>query len=275
MLPRRLSSLALAFSALAFAGESPVNITSTDSFFAALPPLNFAYSANTHINVLDTGSPDHEASIKANIDSGSTLTLSGIVYNLLQFHFHTEAEHLINGFTYPMEMHLVHQEQGMTGTDGLLVVGRFIEIGPVDNPDLTGIFNDLPAIHAAGAAGKDINSFDLNPLLPGSLGTWRYEGSLTTAPFAGPVLWSVLETPMSLSQAQVDAFRLLFDHGNSREVQDLNGQLIQTDIAGFAVPEPGTWGLMVLGGLLLFHRKTTRFRPILRQNEVFLLPKTP
>jgi carbonic anhydrase len=258
MLLRRLSCVALAFSTLAFAGESPVNITSTDSFFAVLPPLNFAYSANTHINVLDTGSPDHEASIKANVDAGSTLTLSGIVYNLLQFHFHTEAEHLINGFTYPMEMHLVHQEQGMSGTDGLLVVGRFIEIGLVDNPDLTGIFNDLTAIHDAGPAGKDINNFDLNPLLPGSLGTWRYEGSLTTAPFAGPVLWNVLETPMSPSQAQVDAFRLLFDHGNSREVQPLNGQLIQTDIAGFAVPEPGTWGLMVLGGLGLLARQRRR-----------------
>ncbi len=69
---------------------------------------------------------------------------------------------------------------------------------------------------------------------------------------------------MLLSQSQVDAFRLLFDHGNTREVQPLNGQTIQTDIVGFAVPEPGTWGLMALGGLVLLF-STARSGPAARR----------
>jgi carbonic anhydrase len=228
---------------LAVAGESPIDITSSAAYFSALPPLIFNYNGSTGLHVIDTGSPDHEASIKANVDSGSSLTLGGVVYNLLQFHFHAAAEHLVNGYAYPMEVHLVHQQDGMSGTDGLLVVGRFIQIG-APSAALDPIFNDLATIHSTG---KDIANYDLNALLPTALNTWRYTGSLTTSPYSGPVLWNVLAEPMAISQTQLDDFYGLFTSGNAREVQSLDGRTILTDIDGFAIPEPGTFGLIGAG----------------------------
>lgn len=239
---RCFAVFALLLPAAAFAGESPIDFVSSDAYFAALPPLEFNYSSSTHLSVLDTGSPDHEAAVRANVDAGSSLTVSGIVYNLLQFHFHSESEHLVNGHAYPMELHLVHQQDGMTGTDGLLVVGRFIDIAPVGSPALSPFFDTLPA---------DVLGYDLNTLIPGNLSTWRYTGSLTTAPYSGPVLWNVLEAPISITQAQYDWFAGLFPHGNTREVQPLDGRIVLTDIEGFVVPEPSTFALIAIGGVAL------------------------
>jgi carbonic anhydrase len=244
----RFTLLLLSLAATAIAGESPIDFVSSQTFFSALPPLVFNYSGSTHLNVIDTGSPDHEATVRANVDSGSSLTIDGIVYNLLQFHFHAEAEHLVNGFLYPMEMHLVHQQDGASGSDGLLVVGRFIDIAPVGSAALSPIFDDLTAIHDTGL---DLFNYDLNALIPGDLGTWRYTGSLTAAPFTAPVLWNVLQAPMSITQAQLDAFAGLFPHGNTREAQPLDGRTVLTDIEGFAVPEPASAGLMAVGALAL------------------------
>lgn len=35
-------------------------------------------------------------------------------YKLLQFHFHTPSEHFVNNTYYPMEVHFVHQAEGMS-----------------------------------------------------------------------------------------------------------------------------------------------------------------
>lgn len=43
--------------------------------------------------------------------SGNYYTrISGRVYELLQFHFHTPSEHTFDGKHYPMEAHLVHKD---------------------------------------------------------------------------------------------------------------------------------------------------------------------
>jgi hypothetical protein len=56
---------------------------------------------------------------------GDTLTLDGVSYRLVQFHFHDPSEHTLAGKSYPMELHLVHQS-----ADGrLAVLGVLIEEG--------------------------------------------------------------------------------------------------------------------------------------------------
>jgi hypothetical protein len=48
--------------------------------------------------------------IQVNYQEGSYLRLNGQSYKLRQFHFHDPSEHHIDGKIYPMEMHLVHQD---------------------------------------------------------------------------------------------------------------------------------------------------------------------
>merc|ERR1711968_177408 len=52
---------------------------------------------------------------------GSVAAPDGTTYEVLQFHFHAPSENTINGMAYPLEMHIVHQnENGDLGVIGVL-----------------------------------------------------------------------------------------------------------------------------------------------------------
>ena len=224
--------------------QSPIDIRSDSTYYGNLPKLNFNLSSDTALTVINNGSPHHEKTIRANVSPGEgTLMLSGHQWNLAQFHFHTPSEHLINGRASPMEMHLVFSD----AADNLLVVGRDIEQGLLKNRALAPIFSDLPK---TTEETLDIEHFNLNSLLPNYLGSFRYSGSLTTPPFTEGVSWVELASPLYLSGSQINAFKSLFPEGNSREVQDLNGRIVLTDVPGFVSIIPGDSDPNLLGMLI-------------------------
>ncbi|WP_446739782.1 carbonic anhydrase family protein [Pseudomonas sp. TH49] len=49
--------------------------------------------------------------IQANVTEGGKVIFKNSEYRLVQFHFHTPSEHLINHLPYPMEMHMVNQDK--------------------------------------------------------------------------------------------------------------------------------------------------------------------
>jgi carbonic anhydrase len=220
--------------------QSPINITSYNTYYnPSLPAFNFNYSSNTTLDVHNTGSPDEEATIKAFVGAGAgSLTLGGTTYDLLQFHFHAPAEHLINGVASALELHFVHQST----VGELLVVGQLFEVGAF-NSSIDPIFSDLPQ---SSVDQKTVNGFNLNALLPNTLTSFRYDGSLTTIPYTGGVKWNVLTTRSSLSQTQLNGFLALFPDGDSREEQDFDG-FVLTDLNGFSsVPEPNSMAIGLL-----------------------------
>jgi carbonic anhydrase len=58
--------------------------------------------------------------------SGCHVALNNLTYNLRQFHFHEPSEHHIDGKTFPMEMHFVHQNEA----GEILVMAVLMEVGP-------------------------------------------------------------------------------------------------------------------------------------------------
>jgi carbonic anhydrase len=137
-----------------------------------LPAIGFSYPREADITLTNTGSPDEEATVRADVPAGASITLRAKQYDLLQFHWHTPSEHRIGGRSRPMEMHLVHR-----AADGSLpVIGVLIKRGPT-NRVLEPIFDDLPKTadetrHVAGVRLDDV--------LPDDRSSFRYAGSLTT-----------------------------------------------------------------------------------------------
>lgn len=253
----RLSQQAMLFSALlvfgmstyaeiataALPAQSPIDFRSDSTYFGHLPPLNFNLSSDTPLNVINNGSPDPEkTAVRANVNPGTgSLTISGHEWNLAQFHFHSPSEDLLNGKAFPMEMHLVFSDSD----NDLLVVGRWVEEGAF-NSALDPIFSHIPQ---TTDETLHIDHFNLNTLLPENLTSFRYTGSLTTPPFSENVSWVDLYEPMYMSHEQINAFSSMFPEGDAREVQDLNGRIVLTDVPGFvtSVPEPETYAMLLAG----------------------------
>ncbi len=206
--------------------QSPIDIETDEVVEDNLPKLRFDYPRKITLELVNTGSPDEFATVKANVDPGeSKLQVGGNWYNLLQFHWHTPGEHELDGQGFPMEMHLVHQRVGASGSEGLLVVGVWMEVDE-RHSELDKIFADLPE---AGQAVL-VKDFKLRRLLPEDRESFRYQGSLTTPPFTEGVQWIVLEEPLEVSEEQVEALMALFPDGNSREVQPVNARTVLTDL---------------------------------------------
>jgi carbonic anhydrase len=145
-------------------------------------------------------------------------------------------------------MHMVFTD----ASNNILVVGRWVDAADATHPATTSldpIFSDLPQNTSQTHV---FEHFNLNTLLPSDMGSFRYDGSLTTPNFDEGVKWVDLAQPMYISQADINAYSSLFPNGDAREIQDLNGRIVLTDVPGFAspVPEPETYA-MLLAGLAL------------------------
>lgn len=164
---------------------------------------------------------DNGHTIQANIPAGNTSVIDGVVYDLVQFHFHKPSEHQVKGEAFPMELHFVHKN----AAGGLAVIGVLLTVGE-ENPAYDTLWAAQPEEKTAEGEGNPVAGFDLTKLLPPDLHAWRYPGSLTTPPCSEGVSWNVLATPAAVSQHQIDEFR--YDH-NARPVQEIGDRLVLAD----------------------------------------------
>ena len=158
--------------------------------------------------------------IQVNFEPGSTMSVGADEFDLLQLHFHHTSEHTVGGKSYPMEMHLVHKSKGGT----LAVLGVLISAGE-ESAAIAPVWAAIPA----GAGEKSALKSPISgaSLLPASMKTYRYSGSLTTPPCSEGVRWHVLSEPITFSQAQIDAFAALY-RVNNRPVQPLHGRALSS-----------------------------------------------
>lgn len=69
--------------------------------------------------------------IKWEGDAGS-IEINGTNYVLQQAHWHSLSEHTLNGRSYDLEVHLVHQSSNPDAKYPIAVVGVFYKIGRPD-----------------------------------------------------------------------------------------------------------------------------------------------
>jgi len=210
--PRHWDTLEPDFSACKLGHrQSPIDIRKTSK--AALPPLEFAYQPSP-LKIIDNGH-----TIQVNYAPGSGIAIAGVRYELLQFHFHTPSEEHINGRSYPLVAHLVHQN-----AEGKLAVVAVLFRKGAQNPLIKTLWDALPKEKSRQQEPAGV-SIDIASLLPQAQGYYNFPGSLTTPPCSEEVNWFVLKQPVEISAAQLKQFTRIYKH-NARPVQPLNGRTV-------------------------------------------------
>ena len=101
--------------------QSPINILSKETKEGK---HNITFNYKDKINKIE----NLGHTVQLDFEPGSTITHEGSTYEFKQMHFHTPSEHLIDGITYPMEMHIVNElvgEQGENVAKYLVIAGLF------------------------------------------------------------------------------------------------------------------------------------------------------
>ena len=152
---------------------------------------------------------------------GGTLAIGDDRYDLVQFHYHTPSEHVVDGVAREAEIHLVHAGETTA------VLGLFVEVG-AENAFVKTLTPHLPGHERAG----EPVALDLSDLLPGNLDYFTYDGSLTTPPCDEGLRWIMLKTPVTVSDEQLALLKSFFPGGNARPPQPHNGRAIYVSKSG-------------------------------------------
>lgn len=208
--PENWAKLTPEFHSCSGQNQSPVNL---DGFIKAeLAPLKLNYEAGASEAV------NNGHTVQVGYEAGSSLTLDGKSFQLIQFHFHMPSENQIKGRSYPLEGHLVNSdEQG-----NLAVVAVMFEEGE-RNAMLASLWDTPPAEGHKQAVSPHRNIRDM---LPADLDYYRFNGSLTTPPCSEGVRWLVLKQPVVASHEQIEALTKAVGHANNRPLQPLNARVV-------------------------------------------------
>ena len=192
--------------------QSPIDIVPAKAIEAEFQPAEVHWTAFAPA-IVDNG---HTIQVNTN-GKGGYAELNGIRYDLVQFHFHHESEHTVDGKHSPLEVHFVHKSEA----GDLLVLGVLLNEGPV-SAALDAVESVWPAV------GEEVDSdtmLDPSNLLPAKHASFRYQGSLTTPPCSQIVTWNVYAEPVDISAEQIELFASHYAN-NARPVQPLNRRFL-------------------------------------------------
>lgn len=192
--------------------QSPINIHQVTRPLNNEFDLQATYKAQD-FNIKNNG---HTIVFDAKDTKKSTLSINGVSYELLQFHYHVPSEHTVMNAHYPLELHFVHRN----ADNGLAVVGVLVNWGE-ENSDLAKVLNNLPVL---GAPDSILSNFNVQSLMPAGA-TYAYEGSLTTPPCDEKVQWLLKAEPISASYNQLSILSKLYN-GNNRPVQKQGNRVV-------------------------------------------------
>ncbi len=204
--------------------QSPINIISNKTDNSKKEQISFAF----HSDIDTAENLGH--TIELDFKEGSTCTVNGKNYTCKQFHFHTPSEHLVDGITFPMEMHIVNVLKDSTNSDkpSYLVLAVLFKIG-AENKFLKEFLDKIPteegeknALQTGEVKLDDLFSQFINNDIKSC---YTYNGSLTTPPFTESVHWVIMKHVLEASEDQIMTIGKM-EGNNARHVQALNDRKV-------------------------------------------------
>lgn len=200
--------------------QSPINIV-TKNVKSGQHEIHVHYTASKE-RVTNLGH-----TVQVNYDEGSSVEYDGNSFLFKQFHFHTPSEHHIDGITYPLEMHMVHQAQ----TDPDSVPLYFVWAVLFKEGDASEFLNEfIDAIPTEEGASVEVanRSIDVSTLVSDHEveGCYHYSGSLTTPPFTESVHWGIVGKINEASPEQIEKINRL-EGNNARHIQAVYDRVVE------------------------------------------------
>ena len=168
--------------------------------------------------------------VQLDFAEGSTITHNGLTYDFKQMHFHTPSEHLIDGMTFPMEMHIVNSIPAQNENDvpRYLVIAILFKMGQA-NKFIDEFLNLIPKNEHSIIRLKP-GTVKLNDLFSGTVqqefqSFYHYLGSLTTPPYTESVDWFIFKHIIEASPEQIESISAI-EGNNARHIQGLFGRTV-------------------------------------------------
>lgn len=194
--------------------QSPINIIEKQAVGTTRMGGFEVHYRDAPLKILNNGH-----AIQVNYPLGSYINLGGKRYELMHYEFHTPSEHQKNGFNYPMEVQLVHQD-----SKGQVAVLAIIFQEGAENPLLDDMMMYLPTKLNHQRIYKDVLA---NParFFPKNKHFYQYNGSLSAPPCSEGVYWAVFKHTIEASADQIQQMKEVMGE-NARPVQMLNARTL-------------------------------------------------
>jgi carbonic anhydrase len=152
--------------------------------------LNYVKNTGYALQLFETSPATHELNMDGEVhvmaegQPKGYAMINGAKYNFYQVHWHTPSENTVDGQSFPLEAHFVHQldDPALLGTyHRLAVIGLLYELGEC-NEFLDYFWDTFP--EKKGTAAYEGEELDFNTKFAKELaeGYYHWYGSLTTPP---------------------------------------------------------------------------------------------
>ncbi|XP_077998189.1 carbonic anhydrase 1-like [Glandiceps talaboti] len=246
---QRPSTWTSTYSSCAGSSQSPINIVTANAVSQTMDELTLTGFGSSAPSGAAMSLSNNGHTVVVTLTGDYLVTGGGLPsdYKAVQFHFHwgnsssEGSEHTVDGTQYAAEMHIVCYDYQNYGTvtdavdasEGLAVLGTLITVGGSENTAFASLTDQLSQVTDKNGTHTFNSTFNIESMLPSDLTSfYRYDGSLTTPLCNESVVWTVFEDTVSISQAQIEAFRAVeFEDGtpmvnNYRPPQSLNGRTV-------------------------------------------------
>ncbi|MFO0689447.1 MAG: carbonic anhydrase family protein [Myxococcota bacterium] len=213
--PEHWAALSPAYAACGHAGtQSPIDLSAVTVIHGAADVRLDYHSSGLriahHQHVTDILDDGH--TLQVTVDEGSRLTTPRDTYELKQFHFHTPAEHAVDGRIHPMEVHFVHR----SASGRFAVLAAFVDVGE-SNPNMARLIEHFPDERGETVHRPDV-TVDPGVHFTSMASVYAYQGSFTTPPCTEDVEWLLMSEPLPAGRDQIAAFAEKLE-GNARPIQ--------------------------------------------------------
>lgn len=204
-------------------GGSPINFTKGGSYGVNVADPVFLKDSITAKFQLDTivkdGKTSYESKFNVTAKGTNSLSVDNQKKSVLQFHLHAPGEHKVEGQSFALEAHFVHNN---TSGD-LTVVGVLFKEGKRNK----GIDQLIKQVQKRSSKPFNLKISSILPVKDARM--YRYHGSLTAHSFAKNVQWLVFQKVLEVSKEQLQQLQSLRMVNTAREIQELGSRAVVRD----------------------------------------------